>query len=108
MRLNAATRCLMFGLGAPELAIIGVLIVLLFGVGKLSGLGKDMGTSIKEFRRAVKDDDKDDKKDAPAQQAQATVQQQLPPQAPPQYVAPPQAPQQPVAPQGEKGGGNIF
>ncbi len=83
----------MFGsLGGPEIAIIAVVVILLFGVGKLSGLGKDLGGSIKEFRRAMKDEDKD----------QATV-MQAPPQAPQQY-APPAAqqtppPQQYVAPQ---------
>jgi sec-independent protein translocase protein TatA len=48
----------MFGsLGAPELIIIGLIIVLLFGVGKISGLGREVGSSIKEFRKAVKDED---------------------------------------------------
>lgn len=78
----------MFGsLGAPELIIIGIIVILLFGVGKLSGLGKDLGSSVKEFRRAVKDD-KDEQTDAT--QHNATVvqpQQQLPPAT--QTPAPP-------------------
>lgn len=82
----------MFGsLGTPEIVIIGVIIVLLFGVGKLSGLGKDLGGSVKEFRRAIKDDEE-------KPQAQQTVQQ--PPQQ--QYVQPQQQqyvpPQQPQVP----------
>lgn len=44
-------------LGVPELLIIGALLVLLFGVGKLGRLGKDLGTSVKEFRRAMTDED---------------------------------------------------
>ena len=35
----------MFGtLGAPELLIIGAVVILIFGVGKISGLGKELGT----------------------------------------------------------------
>ena len=46
---------LLFGtLGGPEIAIIAGVIVLMFGVGKISGLGREFGNSIKEFRRAVK------------------------------------------------------
>jgi sec-independent protein translocase protein TatA len=44
-------------LGAPELLIILVIVVLLFGAGRVGRLGKDLGTSVKEFRRAIKDDD---------------------------------------------------
>jgi len=77
----------MFGsLGTPEIVIIAVVLILLFGVGKLSGLGKDLGSSVKEFRRAVKDED--ELKTPPAQ---ATTQQ----------PAPPAAQQQPPAQQAE-------
>ena len=48
----------MFGsLGPLELGIIALIVILLFGVGKISGLGKELGSSIKEFRKAVKDED---------------------------------------------------
>ena len=73
----------MFGsLGAPEIAIIGVVLILLFGVGKLSGLGKDLGSSVKEFRKAIKDEDAQ----PPEQKMPAQQIQQPPAQAP----APPQ------------------
>ncbi len=79
----------MFGsLGAPELIVIGLVLVLLFGVGKISGLGRELGTSIKEFRRAVKDEDNEEKKQAQAGQAAPAAQQyQQTTQAPPPPVA---------------------
>ena len=43
-------------LGAPELLIIFAIVVLLFGVGKVGRLGKDLGTAVREFRSAVRDD----------------------------------------------------
>jgi sec-independent protein translocase protein TatA len=107
----------MFGtLGGPEIAIIAVVLILLFGVGKISGLGKELGSSIKEFRRAVKDEDKEaDKaeKAEKAQQAQAAqvqqaqVQQPAPPAQPqaPQQQQPPATP--PPAATGDKNP-NIF
>jgi sec-independent protein translocase protein TatA len=83
-------------LGAPELLIIGAVLVLLFGVGKLGGLGKGLGESIREFRSAVKDPDKKDEQ-PPVQQAAAQ-----------QPAPPPAAPQQPVAPAGESKTPTIF
>ncbi len=48
----------MFGdIGAPELLIILAIVIVLFGVGRVGRLGKDLGTAVKDFRKAVKDDD---------------------------------------------------
>lgn len=46
-------------LGAPELIIILVIIVLIFGVGKLPEVGQALGKGIREFRGAA-DGDEDD------------------------------------------------
>jgi sec-independent protein translocase protein TatA len=96
----------MFGsLGAPELLIIGAVIILIFGVGKISGLGKELGTSIKEFRRAVKDEDAD--QTAKIQQASVPPPQQYAPPPPQQYAPPPPAqPQPPQQPGDQKT--NLF
>ncbi len=40
-----------FHLGAPELIIILVIIMLLFGVGKLPQVGNAIGKSLREFRK---------------------------------------------------------
>ena len=44
-------------LGAPELMIILVIIILFFGAGKLSQVGSELGKGIREFRSATRDAD---------------------------------------------------
>lgn len=54
-------------LGAPELIIILVIIVLIFGVGKLPEVGSAFGKGIKEFRKATDEpDDKAEPSERPA------------------------------------------
>lgn len=46
-------------LGPTELLIILVIIVLLFGVGRLSRIGGEIGRGIREFRRGLRGDDEE-------------------------------------------------
>ena len=60
-------------LGTTEIILILVLALVLFGGGKLAGVGKALGQSIKDFTKDVKEDDPkpeenkkdEDKKDEP-------------------------------------------
>jgi sec-independent protein translocase protein TatA len=45
----------MFGLHLPELLLILLAVLLLFGGNKLPQLGKGLGESIKSFRKALKE-----------------------------------------------------
>jgi sec-independent protein translocase protein TatA len=47
----------MFGLGVPELLIILVIIIAVFGAGRIAGIGGALGGSIREFKKAVKEDE---------------------------------------------------
>lgn len=44
-------------IGVPELLIILAIAIAVFGAGRLAGAGKALGTSIKEFRRAIRDEE---------------------------------------------------
>ena len=50
---------LMFGVGAPEMAIILAFVVILFGSSKLPQLGKGLGEAISGFKKALTEDTKD-------------------------------------------------
>ncbi|MFQ3682560.1 twin-arginine translocase TatA/TatE family subunit [Roseiflexus sp.] len=44
-------------LGIGELVIILVIVLLLFGASRITGVASALGGSIKAFRKAVRDDD---------------------------------------------------
>ncbi len=44
-------------LGPTELIIILVIVIILFGVGRIGRLGADFGHAIREFRKATSEDD---------------------------------------------------
>lgn len=50
------------GLGTPELLIILVILLLLFGGSKLPQLSRSIGSSVKELRKSMSGDSNDAKK----------------------------------------------
>ena len=47
----------MKGIGPFELILILAILLLIFGAGRLAGIGKAMGTSIREFKKGLKEGD---------------------------------------------------
>jgi sec-independent protein translocase protein TatA len=45
----------MFGIGVPELLIILVIVLIIFGVGKLPEIGSALGKGIRNFKKSVSD-----------------------------------------------------
>ena len=57
-------------IGPLEIFLVLVVIMIIFGVGKLPSVGRGMGQAIKEFRTSVKD--KDAKAEAEESKAETT------------------------------------
>ena len=45
------------GLGVPELLILALIVVLLFGVGRISKISGELGRSIRTFREGLSGED---------------------------------------------------
>lgn len=50
----------MFGIGMPELIIILIIILIIFGAGKLPEIGEGLGKGIKSFKKATRGEDEID------------------------------------------------
>lgn len=54
----------MFGLGMSELVVVMIIVLLVFGGSKISGVGRSLGEAISEFKEALKPEEKIEKKEA--------------------------------------------
>lgn len=63
----------MFGLRLPELLLILLAVLLLFGGNKLPQLGKGLGESVRSFRRALREASADEPEPAAKDRKPADV-----------------------------------
>ena len=49
-------------LGVQELVVILIIVIVLFGGSRLAGIGKALGTSLREFKEEVNRNESDDEK----------------------------------------------
>jgi sec-independent protein translocase protein TatA len=55
----------MAGIGPLELVIVLVIVLVIFGPKKLPGLGRQLGTGMREFKDSLTGDHKDDDRERP-------------------------------------------
>jgi sec-independent protein translocase protein TatA len=48
-----------FRIGLPELLVVLVIVVLIFGVGRVSKIGGELGGAIRSFRKGLKGDEEE-------------------------------------------------
>jgi sec-independent protein translocase protein TatA len=51
-----------FGLRGPELIIILVIVILLFGVGRISKIAGELGSGIRNFRKGLSSEEQEEEK----------------------------------------------
>jgi sec-independent protein translocase protein TatA len=59
----------MGSIGAPELIVIALIALLLFGAGRIADIGKGLGQGIKNFKQGIREADTDDEDEKPAKKA---------------------------------------
>lgn len=47
----------MFGLGMPELIVILIIVIIIFGAGRISEIGGAIGKGIRSFRKTIDEPD---------------------------------------------------
>ena len=52
-------------LGPLEIGIIVLVVILLFGVGRISKVGGELGSGIRAFKQGLQSEDKDQKEETP-------------------------------------------
>ena len=57
---SASQGGLMFGLGLPELLIILVIVLILFGTAKLPQIGSGLGQAIRDFKKGIRGEEPED------------------------------------------------
>lgn len=62
----------MFHLGTTELIIILVIVILLFGVGRIGKIASELGKGIRSFQSGLKGDEKVEDKEGAAEPKEVT------------------------------------
>ena len=63
----------MGSIGAPELIVIALIALLLFGAGRIADIGKGFGQGIKNFKQGLKEAGNLDEDEAPANERKPTA-----------------------------------
>jgi len=63
----------MGSIGAPELIVIALIALLLFGAGRIADIGKGLGQGIKNFKQGLKEAGTDDEEDAKEAKVEKTA-----------------------------------
>lgn len=62
----------MAGIGWPELLIVLLVVLLVFGVGRIARVGGELGKGVSAFREGLKDGQEDGEKEGADKKAEST------------------------------------